>query len=144
MSQNPFDSYLESQVYSASPVRLVTILYRAALDSLETARRHVGTGDVRKRAEATVRASNVVAELTQSLSLEQGGEVARNLLHLYDYILHRIHEGNMHCDANAYSECIQLLSTLLDGWQSIGGEEEETPGVGGSAEQEYQPIEYSA
>ena len=69
MSQNPFDSYLESQVYSASPVRLVTILYRAALDSLETARRQLHTGDVRKRAEATARASNVVAELTQSLNM---------------------------------------------------------------------------
>lgn len=144
MSQNPFDSYLESQVYSASPVRLVTILYRAALDSLETARRQLRTGDVRKRAEATARASNVVAELTQSLNMDEGGEVARNLLHLYDYLLYRIHQANMNSDESAYEECIQLLSTLLDGWQSIEETQVEPPAPLLAAEQDYQPIEFSA
>ncbi|MBL8173131.1 MAG: flagellar export chaperone FliS [Bryobacterales bacterium] len=144
MSQNPFDSYLESQVYSASPVRLVTILYRAALDSLEAARQHLVSGDIRKRAEASARASNVVAELTQSLNLDTGGEIARNLLHLYDYLLFRIHQANMNSDERAYAECIQLLATLLDGWQSIGEPAGEAQGAYAGAEQEYQPIEFSA
>lgn len=144
MSQNPFDSYLESQVYAASPVRLVTILYRAALDSLEAARAQLATGDIRKRAEATTRASNVVAELTQSLNLEEGGEIARSLLQLYDYLLFRIHQANMNADDLAYQECIQLLSTLLDGWQSIGDPAPEHGGAYAVSEQEYQPIEFSA
>jgi flagellar secretion chaperone FliS len=144
MSQNPFESYLESQVYAASPVRLVTILYRAALDSLETARQLLPNGDVRKRGEATTRALNVVAELTQSLNLEEGGEIARNLLHLYDYLLFRIHQANMNSDAGAYAECIQLLSTLLDGWQSIGEGTTQADRGYAISEQEYQPIEFSA
>ena len=144
MSQNPFESYLESQVYAASPVRLVTILYRAALDSLETARGQLAAGDIRKRAEATTRASNVVAELTQSLNLEEGGEIARNLLHLYDYLLYRIHQANMNSDERAYEECIQLLSTLLDGWQSIGEPAAAPADPYAVAGQEYQPIEFSA
>jgi len=144
MSQNPFDSYLESQVYAASPVRLVTILYRAALDSLETARAQLAAGDIRKRAEATTRASNVVAELTQSLNLEEGGEIARNLLHLYDYLLYRIHQANINSDERAYDECIQLLSTLLDGWQSIGDTAAPQANPYSVSEQDYQPIEFSA
>lgn len=144
MSYNPFDSYLESQIYGASPVRLVTILYRAALDSLDAAKLYLASGDIRKRAEATTRASNVVAELTQSLNLEQGGEVATNLLHLYDYLLFRIHQANFNSDLHAYNECIQLLSTLLDGWQSIGQANDSTPQPYNDAEHEYQPIEFSA
>jgi flagellar protein FliS len=144
MSQNPFDSYLESQIYSASPVRLVTILYRAALDSLDAAKQHLASGDIRKRVEATTRASNVVAELTQSLNLDRGGEIARNLLHLYDYLLFRIHQANMNSDLGAYEECIQLLSTLLEGWQSVGESSEPAPDAYAHSEREYQPIEFSA
>lgn len=144
MSQNPFDSYLESQIYGASPVRLVTILYRAALDSLDAAKQHLASGDIRKRAEASTRASNVVAELTQSLNLDQGGEIARNLLHLYDYLLFRIHQANINSDPHAYDECIQLLSTLLDGWQSIGHSNDPAPQPYAEAEHDYQPIEFSA
>ncbi|MBS1827145.1 MAG: flagellar export chaperone FliS [Acidobacteria bacterium] len=144
MSHNPFDSYLESQIYGASPVRLVTILYRAALDSLDAAKLHLASGDIRKRAEASTRASNVVAELTQSLNLDQGGEIARNLLHLYDYLLFRIHQANINSDLNAYDECIQLLSTLLDGWQSVGEATDSSPHPYSTTEHDYQPIEFSA
>lgn len=121
MPQNPYTNYLESQILSASPVQLVSILFRAAIDSLETARVHLSAGDIRARTVATNRATNVIVELTQSLDLAKGGELAANLMELYDYILRRVQEGNTKADDASYVEAIRLLSTVLEGWQAIEG-----------------------
>ena len=52
MTATAYDNYLESEVLSADPVKLVTILYRAALESLGTARRCLYDGDIAGRVKA--------------------------------------------------------------------------------------------
>ena len=144
MSQNPFDNYIESQVHSSSPLRLVTMLYQAAIDSLQTAREELSGGDVKKRAKATTRAANIVVELMQALDLERGGEVAASLLRLYDYLLYRIREANQAGDELAYTECIILLGTLLDGWKNISDVTQAFPSSIVRGTHDYQPIEFCA
>lgn len=119
MSYHPRQNYLESQVLSASPVELVLLLYRGAIENLEAAVRHSERGDPRARNASAGRASEILFELTQSLDREQGGDLARQLIGLYDYALRRIQEGNFQAGPAAYREVIQLLTTLHDGWKQI-------------------------
>lgn len=119
MTANPYDSHLETQVLSASPVELVQLLYRAAIDALAAARLHLAAGDIAARAAAVTRAMNLVGELTQSLDPDRGGALASQLRDLYSYILRRIHEGNYQQQDAPFAEASQLLTTLLDAWQSI-------------------------
>ena len=137
---SPYENYVELKVLSASPLELVTMLYRAAIDSLEEARRGLAPGESKRRAGAVARACGVIIELTQSLDNEQGGELSRNLLELYDYILRRIHESNREGDDAGFREVIRLLSTLLEGWESI----ESRPDTAGErVEREHQPLQCS-
>jgi flagellar protein FliS len=142
MSYNsPYENYFELKVLSASPLELVTMLYRAAIDSLEDARRSLTSGEMSDRAKSVAKACDVIVELTQSLNHEEGGELSRSLLELYDYTLRRIHESNRNGDDAGFEEAIKLLSTLLEAWQSI---ENSMPGQGSAVfEEEYQPIECS-
>lgn len=119
MQHNPYENYLESQVLSASPLQLVSILYRAGIDALNSARLHLASGDIRSRMQSSTRAQTILAELAQSVNRQQGGAFADTLLELYAYILRRVHEANFHADDAAYREAIQLLSTLLEGWQAL-------------------------
>src|SRR5262245_4278689 len=107
MSQNPYENYIESQILSASPLQLVSILYQGAIDALRAARVHLADGDIRGRTQASGRAQAFLAELTQSLDQERGGEFAADLMELYAYILRRVHEGNVQGNDFAYAECIQ-------------------------------------
>ncbi|MCZ2148352.1 MAG: flagellar export chaperone FliS [Bryobacterales bacterium] len=142
MSYNsPYENYVELKVLSASPLELVTMLYRAAIDSIEEARRGLATGESKRRAGSVARACDVIVELTQSLNHEQGGELSRNLLELYDYILRRIHESNREGDDAGFREAIQLLSTLLEGWQSIESSMDATAAK--VLEREHQPLQCS-
>ncbi|MDX1984294.1 MAG: flagellar export chaperone FliS [Bryobacteraceae bacterium] len=119
MSVNPYDSHLETQVLSASPVELVQLLYRGAIDALAAARLHLAAGDIPARAGAVTRAMNLVGELTQALDPDRGGDLASQLRDLYSYILRRIHEGNYQQQDAPFEEASRLLTTLLDAWQSI-------------------------
>lgn len=119
MSYKVYESYLESQISSASPLELVALLYRAAVDSLEASRRHLASQDVPSRMRSTNRAKDILIELTQSVNRDAGGELPERLVELYDYILRRLNHASLQADDAAYRECIQLLSTLLEAWSTI-------------------------
>ena len=60
----PFDNYLENEVYSAHPVKLVCLLYRGAIESTEQARRHLATQPDRAINQLTDRATVFGADET--------------------------------------------------------------------------------
>ncbi|MBI4902203.1 MAG: flagellar export chaperone FliS [Acidobacteria bacterium] len=143
MSYNPYENYLENQILSASSLQLVTILYRAAIDALDGARRHLASGDIRSRASSSSRAQEIIGELATAVNRD-AGELSVRLLELYEYVLRRVHEGNMKSNDAAYVEAIQLMNTLLDGWQTAQ-QALEQPGSGsyGEAAQQRESIECS-
>lgn len=116
---NPYDQYLESSVLTATPLELVAMLYRCALDGIGDARRCLACGDIEGRVRPVNRAFDAVTELTLSLDYETGGELSRNLGELYGYILNQIITGHCNqCDEN-FAEAAKLLRTLLESWQQV-------------------------
>lgn len=122
MTVTAYDNYLESEVISADPVQLVAILYRAAIDSLGTARRCLFDGDVKGRSQAITRAVTIVNELTCSLNSNAGGDIAVNLARLYDYILRLLMEANFKQVDPPLAEAEELMITLYEGWAGCGRE----------------------
>ncbi len=124
MTLSAHQAYLESRVLSASPLELVRILYRLAIERLREAKRHQASGDVLARSRALTAASEVLAELTCALDLEKGGELSRRLAELYQYMQVRLLEANFRQDMALVDEVLGLLATLLEGWQQIEPERE--------------------
>ncbi len=118
MASSAQDIYLESRILSADGVELVRILYQAALESVEKARRHLREGDIAARSRAITRAAAVIAELSVSLDHDAGGALSRNLLELYDYMQRRLLEANFYQSEPMLAEISRLLATLLEGWMS--------------------------
>ncbi|MGE5569277.1 MAG: flagellar export chaperone FliS [Rhodospirillales bacterium] len=118
MASSAQDIYLESRILSADGVELVRILYQAALESVEKARRHLKEGDIAARSREITRASAVLSELAVSLDLDVGGALSRNLLELYDYMQRRLLEANFLQSEPILAEVSRLLATLLEGWMS--------------------------
>lgn len=116
MATSASTAYLESEIFSADPVELVQILYRAALESVGHARRHLQGGDMAARSREISRAMSILTELMLSLDREAGGHLARNLLELYDYMQRRLIEANAEQTEGPLAEVGRLLATLLEGW----------------------------
>jgi flagellar secretion chaperone FliS len=109
-------NYLEQEILSANGVELVLILYRSALESLDQARTCLRRGDIAGRSKAISKAVAVLMELTGSVNREHGGEMAANLIELYDYMQRRLLEANIHQLDEPLAETGRLLGTLLEAW----------------------------
>ncbi len=111
------DSYLEAEVLHADPVRLVRILYRAAVQAIGAARKHLRSGEIAERSRQITKAIAIVNELSLSIDHERGGEISRNLVELYDYVLLLLENANFHQTAEPLAEAQQLLETIQQGWE---------------------------
>lgn len=114
------DTYLENEVLSADPVRLVQMLYRGAIANVQAARAHLASGDIRARANAVNKTCDILAELALSLDHQKGGDISRQLAELYAYMLRRLNHGNTTQTDAPFAECESLLADLLDAWQHCG------------------------
>ncbi|MFN7924310.1 MAG: flagellar export chaperone FliS [Bryobacteraceae bacterium] len=110
-------AYLEGEVLQADPLHLVRLLYRAAVDAVAKARVHIRAKEIAARSRQITRAMEILGELAQSLDLEGGGDLARRLLELYDYMGRRLQEANFQQADEPLAEVERLLVTLLDGWE---------------------------
>ena len=116
---NPYQSYVESSVVTATPLELVTLLYRCALVGIADARRCLAEGDIAGRVRPMNRAYDAVTELILSLDHDAGGDISRSLAELYGYISQQLVLGHSHQSDERFAEAARLLSTLLESWQQL-------------------------
>jgi flagellar protein FliS len=116
---NPYQSYVESSVVTATPLELVTLLYRCALEGIADARRCLAEGDIAGRVRPMNRAYDAVTELILSLDHDAGGDISRSLAELYGYISQQLVLGHSQQSDERFAEAARLLSTLLESWQQL-------------------------
>ena len=118
MTPSAYDRYLEAEILNAEPLKLVGILYRAAIESVVSARNALRAGDIQARSRSITKASEIVNELMRSLDHTAGGDISRNLVELYAYVQTRLLEANAKQVEPPLAEVEQLLVTLADAWRA--------------------------
>lgn len=111
---------LQSEVFDASPHRLIQMLLDGGLSRLAQARGALERNDLSLKGELIGKAIGIVAGLREALDFEQGGEIAANLDRLYDYMMVRLSEANRHNDASILVEVADLLREVKSAWDAIG------------------------
>jgi flagellar secretion chaperone FliS len=113
---------LETGVSSASPHKLIVMLYDGALAAIMTAMTQMKAGNVQEKGKAISKAIRIIDEgLRASLDKQTGGEIAQNLDALYDYMSRRLLEANIKNQPDILDEVRGLLADLRDTWNQIGG-----------------------
>jgi len=113
------DIGLQTQVLGASPERLVTLLFDGALAAIARARLHMRQGDIEGRGLAISRAIDIVdSGLKASVDREAGGELAANLLAVYDLAIRNMMLANLNNDAARLDMAHGLLTDISDAWRS--------------------------
>ncbi|MBI2874475.1 MAG: flagellar export chaperone FliS [Firmicutes bacterium] len=112
--------YLQTQVFTASPVRLVLLVYQEALRRAAVAS---GLTDSEHR-EGAHRAILAVQEAVQVLQENldsSAGEVAAKMAAIYEYVQQKLVEANMKKEASPLAEVRNILEELRGAWQEIEG-----------------------
>lgn len=97
------------------------MLYDESLKQIDIAVSNLGKGkdayDIANN--AILKAHNIIAELSVSLNLEAGGEIANKLHSLYDYFSSKLMEANVKKDTQPLQEIRPLIAELRESWDKI-------------------------
>ena len=108
---------VETAVEGSDPRRLIVMLYDGALASLREARSHMVRRDAAAKGRALARVLRIIDEgLVASLDVNAGGDIARQLRDLYDYIARRLALANVRNDPALIDEADRLLMELRGAW----------------------------
>lgn len=119
--QNPYRQYLVNKVETATPLMLVIMLYDEAIKMCVMARADLGK-DKESVHNKLVKAQKIVTELTVSLNMESGGEIADNLKSLYVYLHMRLVEANIENNGEKIDEALKILKELREAWNVVNQE----------------------
>lgn len=111
--------YQKGAVNGASPLQLVIMLYDGALRFMEAGKHALASGDLPKQNQNLQKAQKIVMELMSCLDMQQGGEIAKNLLGLYSYILSELVAANVEDKPEPIDRSMKILSQLRESWIAI-------------------------
>jgi len=112
------NAYRESSVLTATPERLIVMLYDGAHRFLAQAAAAMRVRNIPVSHGKLRRAENIISHLQATLDLEQG-EIAHNLQSIYAFCLRHLNQARIDLDADKVDEVDRLLSTLRDAWDQI-------------------------
>ena len=106
-------------ISDASPHRLVQMLLAGALDRIAQAKGGVLRSDRAQKLQGIAKTVAIVEHLRLTLDRQAGGEIARNLENLYDYMVRRLLKANVDDDARILDEVGTLLREIKSAWDAI-------------------------
>jgi len=115
MSATPYHRYQQVQIEGADEGALVLMLYDGALRFLEKGHQAMKEKDYHKAYMEIIRVERILNELMSCLNLE-AGEIAHNLMKLYEFMEWRLILANRDKDPQGLVEVSKLLGSLRDAW----------------------------
>ena len=118
--KNPWQSYRQVATQTASPGNLVLMLFEGAIGFLEKGLRGFDLEDPLEFnltiSNNIIRAQAIINELSLSLNLRDGGEIAIHLRRLYVYMDRRLQESNVSKEKVGIVDVVDRLRILRDTW----------------------------
>lgn len=111
---------VHSSIETASPHRLIQMLFEGALERIAQAKGAMAQNQIARKGELIGKAVAIVGGLQGSLNDKEGGALAANLDGLYDYVIRRLTQANYENNSEYLDECGRLLGEIKTAWDAIG------------------------
>ena len=118
---NPYNKYIKqyqaSNVNTATPEKLMIMLFDGALQFLQKAKTAIEEKNLQERASNIEAARKIVRELMRTIDLENGNDVSKRLFKLYNKMAMNLIKANVQRNANLIDEVIEDISNIRWGFQ---------------------------
>ena len=114
---NPYQSYQQNSVNTASPGELTLMLYNGCLKFITLAKKAIKAGNVADKNTNLIKAQNIIHEFMVTLNMDI--KVSEELMVMYDYIHRRLVEANVKTDETILEEVEGLVTELRDTWKQV-------------------------
>lgn len=112
---------METGVSSANPHKLILMLFEGAILAVSNAIVQMERNEIGRKGASVSHAISIIdSGLKASLDLDMGGEIAKNLSSLYEYMSNRLLHSNLKNEVEGLEEVRKLLIELKGAWEEIG------------------------
>jgi len=111
--------YKRNSVETAGKLDLVIMCYDKTIQFLRQAKTHLDGKEIEKKARKIQKALDIINELQRCLNFAEGGEIAKNLDAIYNYLQRRLIDGDIRNNPTVLEECVRILDELKDAWEKI-------------------------
>jgi flagellar protein FliS len=108
--------YLNDSIHTASPARLLVMLYERLLLDLAQGEAALRSAEREIASDKLQHAQEIVLELRTTLD-ESLWEGAAGLAQIYGFMLNELIAANVGADADKVAACRALVEPLLDAWR---------------------------
>lgn len=113
--RNPYKSYEQNSVNTASPGELTLMLYNGCLKFINFAKRAIQENNIAEKNINLQKAQSIINELMVTLNMDY--EISKNMMGLYDYMNRRLIEANIKNDIEILEEVESLMTEFRDTWK---------------------------
>ena len=118
---NPYNKYIKqyqaSNVNTATPEKLMIMLFDGALQFLQKAKTTIAEKNLVERSQNIDGARKIIRELMRTIDLENGNDVSKQLFRLYNKMAMNLIKANVQRNANLIDEVIEDISNIRWGFQ---------------------------
>jgi len=115
MYSNHYSQYKQTAVATASPERLVVMLYDGAIRFLNQAQEAIKERKIEEANTYLCKVQDIINEFIIGLDMS-AGEIAYNLHRIYDYWNRQLIEANVKKDAAIVEEVLNQVKELRSAW----------------------------
>jgi flagellar protein FliS len=113
------DQYKQMQIKTASPGKLLLMLYQGSVKFMKLAKMNIKEGKIEESHKNIIKAQNIILELQSTLNKEEGGEIAVQLESLYDFIYRELIQANLNKNTRHLDNVIPLVEELFTTYKEI-------------------------
>lgn len=114
---NPYKTYENNKVTTASPGELTLMLYNGFLKFIQRAKQEIIEKKYQEKNESIQKSQKIIHELMVTLKPEY--EISKELMNLYEYINRRLIEANIKNDSNILDEMTSIITEIRDTWKQV-------------------------
>lgn len=118
---NPYNKYIKqyqaSNVNTATPEKLMILLFDGALQFLQKAKTAIAENNLKERAQNIESARKILRELMRTIDLKNGNDVSKRLFKLYNQMAMNLIKANVQRNAAKIDEVISDLTNIRWGFQ---------------------------
>lgn len=113
---NPQTAYKQTAVETASPEKLLVMLYSGTVKFLRQGEKALEEERYEDAHNSLTRVIDIITELNMTLNLEEGGEIAANLRELYNFYFGEVVKANIKKNPEYLKPVIDFFESFRDVW----------------------------
>ncbi|TLS36617.1 flagellar export chaperone FliS [Pseudalkalibacillus caeni] len=113
--KNPYQTYQQNAVNTASPQELTLMLYNGCLKFIKLSKKAMEEKNIEEKNTNILKAQAIVQEFIATLNMEI--EVSAGMKQLYEYIYNRLVEANIKNDQEILTEVEGYITEFRDTWK---------------------------